>query len=89
MAPGKTRLLINSKRKVLFSSFSFFFERMNENTVRSQAAVDYLILLGAILVIVAGIVITIYAISEGLGARVEEELENTVVENLLRGLIFG
>jgi hypothetical protein len=89
MAPGKTRLLINSERKVLFSSFSFFFERMNENTVCSQAAVDYLILLGAILVIVAGIVITIYAISEGLGARVEEELENTVVENLLRGLIFG
>jgi hypothetical protein len=65
-------------------------EPMDKST-HSQAAVDYLILLAAVLLIVAGIVVTIYATSEGLGASVEEELENTVgeVENLLKGIIFG
>jgi uncharacterized protein (UPF0333 family) len=64
---------------------------MGKNNARSQAAVDYLVLLAAVLVIVASIVTIIYVGATDLGSVVEEDIENTVseVENLLKGLIFG
>jgi archaellum component FlaG (FlaF/FlaG flagellin family) len=64
---------------------------MGKNTVRSQAAVDYLVLLAAVLLIVASIVTIIYVGATDLGSSVEKEIENTVseVEDLLMGLIFG
>jgi len=52
----------------------------------SQASVEFLVLLAAILVIIGGIVYTIYFASTGLGSSVENQIENTVehVENLLK-----
>jgi uncharacterized protein (UPF0333 family) len=63
---------------------------MREKNDRSQASVEFLTVLGAILVIVAVIVYWIQLTAEGMGSDVEGKLENATseVENLLREFIF-
>lgn len=63
---------------------------MRENDARSQASVEFLVLLAAILIVVGVVVFMTYIASSGLGSEVGEELENTVseVENLLNMVKF-
>jgi len=57
--------------------------KMNE---RSQGATEYLLLLGAVLVIVAGITYTVLNVFGQLGSNVEGRIENTRKE-VIDGLV--
>lgn len=65
--------------------------KANEISNRSQASAEYLVLLGALLVIVGTIVYSIYLASTALGSNVENDIENTAeqVENLLKMIFSG
>jgi uncharacterized protein (UPF0333 family) len=58
---------------------------MSENSTRSQASVEFLIMLAAVLMVVGAIIFMVYLSATGLGSSVGEEIDNTVseVENLL------
>ena len=62
---------------------------MNE---RSQGAVEYLLMLGAVLVIVGIIVLFTYAVSIALGlnvgGQIDSTMENVIVPGLV-GVLFG
>lgn len=53
---------------------------------RSQGAMEYMLLLGAVLVIVAGIVYTVFDVFSTLGSSVEGRIENTRKE-VIDGLV--
>ena len=54
---------------------------------RSQGALEYLIMLGAILVVVAGIVASIYVASNALGSNVGGQIDNTMENVIFPGLV--
>ena len=53
----------------------------------SQGALEYLIMLGAILVVVASIVGSIYVASNALGSNVGGQIDNTMENVILPGLV--
>ena len=55
--------------------------------VRSQSAAEYLLMLGAVLVVVAGIVGSIYVASNALGSNVGGQIDNTMENIILPGLV--
>ena len=54
---------------------------------RSQGATEYLLMLGAVLVVVAGIVFSIYVASQGLGSNVSDQIDNTMENVIIPGLV--
>ncbi len=53
---------------------------------RSQGATEYLLMLGAVLVVVAGIVFSIYVASQGLGSNVSGQIDNVMDNVIIPGL---
>ena len=54
---------------------------------RSQGATEYLLMLGAVLVVVAGIVFSIYVASQGLGTNVSGQIDNVMDNVVIPGLV--
>ena len=57
-------------------------------SARSQAAVEHLLLLAAVMIIVGAIVSTIYVASTGLGSSVSSQIDN-VRENIIIPSLVG
>jgi uncharacterized protein (UPF0333 family) len=57
--------------------------KMNE---RAQGATEYLLMLGAVLVLVAGIVTTIFLTSQTLGSSVSGQIDNVMDNVIIPGL---
>ncbi|MQY69019.1 MAG: hypothetical protein GH150_06545 [Hadesarchaea archaeon] len=55
---------------------------------RSQGATEYLLMLGAVLVLVAGIVASIFFTSQTLGSNVSGQIDN-VMENVVIPSLVG
>lgn len=54
---------------------------------RSQTATEFLLMLGAILAVVAGIVASIFVASRGLGSSVRDQIDNVMENSVTPGLI--
>lgn len=54
---------------------------------RSQGATEYLLMLGAVLTIVAGIVASIVLVSQSLGSDISGQVENTMDNLIIPGLV--
>jgi len=57
--------------------------KMNE---RAQGATEYLLMLGAVLVLVAGVVTTIFLTSQTLGSSVSGQIDNVMDNVIIPGL---
>jgi uncharacterized protein (UPF0333 family) len=57
---------------------------MNEH---SQGAIEYLLMLGVVLVVIAGIVFSIYVASQALGSNVSGQIDNTMDNIIIPGLV--
>jgi len=53
---------------------------------RAQGATEYLMMLGAVLVLVAGIVTTIFLTSQTLGSNVSGQIDNVMDNVIIPGL---
>lgn len=54
---------------------------------RSQGATEYLLMLGAVLTLVAGIVASIFLTSQALGSNVSGQIDNTMENVVIPGLV--
>ncbi len=55
---------------------------------RSQGATEYLLMLGVVLVLVAGIVVSIFLTSQTLGSNVSGQIDN-VMDNMIIPSLVG
>jgi|GEM_PF-2149012 len=55
---------------------------------RGQGALEYLLILGAVLLVVAGVVSTIYLSSSSLFSAVRRQVENTLENEVLSRLVI-
>lgn len=53
---------------------------------RSQGATEYLLMLGAVLVIVAGIIFMVGAATQALGSSVSDQIDNVMDNVIIPGL---